>query len=409
MKQKTRLQITLLFTCWTLSLFGSVLATFIMEAVAFFHVSPTDAGALESYQNLTLIVITFIAFSYILKVGYRKALMTVIAIMIFLSLITPFIDTYWMIKVYLVGVGITLVGMKVGIYATVSLVTENESQHASFLSLAEATWMLSSMVGMWIIAFFIRIMPEHWLFALWVYTAFGVVNFIVWMFTPMDESAIEKEKEQPFKEQIKDILNICKNKIVIFAVIIFFVDQFLENSLLAWMAGFYQMAVNLSQSISVELASFTVFAYFVGRVLVVFLLKYMRWDKILFIYYLFATAILVYVLYTLRASAEPITSMWGVPFSAWILPLAGFFLAPNTPILNSAVLNRTVKEKQALLMTVMTITYAISSSISARVTGYLMGHFGAIDGFKITTLIPIVFLIIFILPFGIFLRKRTIE
>jgi len=61
-----------------------------------------------------------------------------------------------------------------------------------------------------------------------------------------------------------------------------------------------------------------------------------------------------------------------------ILPLAGFFLAPNTPILNSAVLNRTVKEKQALLMT---ITYAISSSISARVAGYLMQHFGGIDGF----------------------------
>jgi len=408
-KQKTRLRITLLFTCWTLSLFGSVLATFIMQAVAFFHVSPASAGTLESYQNLTLVVITFIAFSYILKVGYRKALMTVIALMVFLSFITPFIDTYWMIKVYLVGVGITLVGMKVGIYATVSLVTENESQHASFLSLAEATWMLSSMVGMWIIAFFIKIAPDHWMYALWVYTVFGIINFLIWMFTPMDESAIEKEKQQPFKEQIKDIINICKSKIVLFAIIIFFVDQFVENGFLAWMAGFYQMAIHLSQSLSVELASITVFAYFIGRVAVVFLLKYMRWDKVLFIYYLIAITILIYVLYTIHAPNHPINTLWDIPIQALILPLIGFFMAPNTPILNSAVLNRTVKEKQALLMTVMTITYAISSSISARLIGDLMGHFGGILGFKLTTVIPMIFLIIFILPFANFLRKRTIE
>jgi MFS transporter, FHS family, glucose/mannose:H+ symporter len=409
MKQNTRLRLTLLFTCWTLSLFGSVLATFIMQAIAFFHVSPASAGTLESYQNLTLVVITFIAFSYILKVGYRKALMTVIALMVFLSLITPFIDTYWMIKVYLVGVGITLVGMKVGIYAAVSLVTENESQHAAFLSLAEAMWMLSSMVGMWIIAFFIKIAPDHWIYALWVYSGFGIINFIIWMFTPMDESAIEHEKQQPLKEQIKDIINICKSKIVLAAIIIFFIDQFLENGLTAWMAGFYQLAVNISQSLSVELASFTIFAYFLGRVTVIFLLKYMRWDKVLFVYYIIATAILVYALYTIRAPGHTITSIWNVPVAALILPVVGFFLAPNTPILNSAILSRTVKGKQALLMTVMTITYAISSSISARLTGDLMGHFGGIAGFKLTTLIPIAILIIFILPFGNFLRKRRIE
>jgi len=34
--------------------------------------------------------------------------------------------------------------------------------------------------------------------------------------------------------------------------------------------------------------------------------------------YLFATAILVYVLYSLKASEQPTTSLWGVPFSVWL-------------------------------------------------------------------------------------------
>ncbi len=409
MKSNLKLKILLLFTVMSMSLFASALPTFIMQAVSYFKVSPASAGTLESYQNLTLVVITFIAFSYILKVGYRKTLITIMGLMATLSIICPFVGTYWMIKLFLIGVGITLVGMKVCIYAAVSLVTENEKQHASFLSIAEATFMLGYTIGMWIMGFFIKILPNNWMLSLAVFGCVAIVSSILWCLTPLDESKLAKEENLPFKQQVLDILGICKSKIVIAAILIYFVEQFVECGIMAWMAGFYEIAIHVPKSLSVWIASLTFFIICFSRILVAFLLKYIKWEKLLFFYYLFGFILLVLILFTIYVPATQIKTLLDVPISALLLPIIGFFLAPSVPVLNSAILNKTTEGKQALLMTVMTIVFAISSSAGARVFGDLIENLGGIEGFRYATLIPFAILVVTILPYAKSLRKTSVK
>lgn len=241
-----KLRLGLLGTVWVFSTFVCVLSTFIMQAVSYYHVSPTSAGTLETFQNATIIVVSFIAFSYILKVGYKKALMSVIALMTVVCIIAPLIDSYWMIKVYLICCGIVLVGVKIGIYSSVSIATENESKQASFLSLLDATWMLASMVGMWILAFFIKHFPDNWLYSMWIFALLGILSLVMWIFIPFDESAIEKEKNLSFIQQVKDILKICKNKLVYAVIVVVFISSVIEMGVGAWLPGFYQQAMSIS-------------------------------------------------------------------------------------------------------------------------------------------------------------------
>ena len=98
-----------------------------------------------------------------------------------------------------------------------------------------------------------------------------------------------------------------------------------------------------------------------------------------------------------------------VPFSALMLAFFAFFLAPSTPLLNSSILARTAKEKHVLLMTVLTIIFALASSIGARLIGQLIDHFGIINGFKIATIIPLALLVLLILPYEKFIHKGFIK
>jgi MFS family permease len=250
------IKLSLALTVCVFSLFCGTLSTFIMEASHYFHVSLTDAGTLESYQNGAVIVFSFIAFSYILKKGYRQSIMVILVLMIVLSIIAPIINTYWMIKLFLVGTGVVLVGMKICIYASAALISKEENEQAGFISLLEAIWMLSSMAGMWVISYFVEISVMHWLYFLFLYAVLGIINLVVWLFVRMDESALSGEEATPVIQQIKEMLIMCKNKLIIAAIIMIFIASILEMAFNAWLPGFYEAALNFTPSLSLKIASF---------------------------------------------------------------------------------------------------------------------------------------------------------
>lgn len=80
----------IIYTFFTLSLFTSVLSTFVLQAVNYYHVSNASAGALESYQNITQIFLSFVAFSVLLNLGYKRAMIIMLSLMTLLCLAMPF-------------------------------------------------------------------------------------------------------------------------------------------------------------------------------------------------------------------------------------------------------------------------------------------------------------------------------
>ena len=79
-------KLSLALTVFVFSLYCGTLSTFIMQASHYFHASLTSAGTLETYQNGAVVVFSFIAFSFILKRGYRQSMMVVLVLMIVLSI-----------------------------------------------------------------------------------------------------------------------------------------------------------------------------------------------------------------------------------------------------------------------------------------------------------------------------------
>jgi MFS transporter, FHS family, glucose/mannose:H+ symporter len=80
MVKNLRTRIVLVFSFSTLSIFASILSVFILQAVNYYHVSYSSAGTLESYMNFTQVILSFVAFSFLLKTGYKRAIMIVLFI-----------------------------------------------------------------------------------------------------------------------------------------------------------------------------------------------------------------------------------------------------------------------------------------------------------------------------------------
>jgi MFS transporter, FHS family, glucose/mannose:H+ symporter len=401
-------RIALIFTCFTLSLFTCVLSAFIMQAVAYFNVSATSAGGLETYQNATVAILSFISFSFLLKVGYRKSLMIVLLVMIFIGVVTPLVNEFWMMKLFLVFVGLALVSIKVAVYSTVTLITENKKQHAIFITVIEATCMISSMLGMWVLSEFIKFDLEHWMYALWLFSVVALINFIVWLFIKLDESVLMKEKAESVSQQIKEIWTLLKYKVVWYAIVLFFLASLVETCFSVWLPGFYQESMAVKASLSLQIGSMFVFALAAGRIFVAFLLRYLSWDKVLFIFYLIGCILLITILLTIHEPRHAITGIWSIPFIALLLPLMGFFLAPSTPLINSSILTSTPSPKHALMMTIMTITFAISGSLAARLLGFLFDEFGGVTGLKIATVAPLILMVLIVIPYARALKKSHI-
>ena len=299
--------------------------------------------------------------------------------------------------------------MKICIYAAAAIISRQEDERAGLLSLLEATWIIAGMVGVWIIALFISHSPSCWLYFLFIYAVIGIVNIVIWLFVRIDEDALKNQKATPVIKQIRDMLAMCKNKLIIAAIVMIFIGSILEMGFSAWLLGFYVAALNLSPALSLKLASSGGLAAFAGRIIAFVLLRYMKWSKMLLCYYTAGLVFLVAVLFSLNVSAQEITKLSDVSIMAILFPLFGFFFAPTIPVLNSSILSRTAKDKQALLMTIFTVVFALASSLTARGIGYMMETLGGIEGFKISTIIPLIVLIILIIPYSKFLHKSKVE
>lgn len=398
----------LFFTVCTLSMFASTLSTFIMQAVSYYHVSPASAGTLESYQNLSLLVFLFTLFPLVLKLGYKKSLMAIIAIMVVIATVVPIIDTYWAIKMYLVGLGLVFMAMKVIVYSTAPLAVKNESSQAMLLSFLESSWAIATLVALWVVSYFLH-NHSNWLHFTWIFAGVGILCIFMWSFIPFDESKIIVMERMSTRQQLKGIVELCKSRYVLAAIGVWFIANFLEMGVGAWLPSFYQEALSIPNYFSIKIASFAMLAVMLGRIAVIGVLRYFSWGKTLLLFYGVGLLLLIYSLFHLPFDTHVVTTYKEVPVSAFLLLAFTFFLAPSAPLLNSSILARTSKEKHALLMTLLTIFFAIASSIGARIIGDLIVHCGVIIGFRIATIIPIVLLVLLIIPYEKFIHKGFIR
>lgn len=395
----------LVYTFFTLSIFTSVLSIFVLQAVNYYHVSNAAAGALESYQNITQIFLSFIAFSILLNLGYKRAMLVMLTLMSILCAVMPFLNYFWILKVYLVFLGFALVFLKIGVYSSIGLVTNSQKNHAFFVAIIETTWMIASVTGMWILSLFLHYI--NWLYAFWIFAGLGFLNVVLWLIAPLNEDALNVEKNKTISAQLTDLLYLCKSKLILFFIVISFIAGLVEQGINAWLPAFYHGVINLPSNYSVQLASLFLLSMALGRIIIIFLLNYMRWDKILLLFYTSGALFLIVVLSLVKHHNGIAISSWSdIPIVALLLPLIGVFIAPTSPLLNSTILSTFPRAKHTLVMTVITIFSALTGSIAARLLGELFDLFGGITAFRLTTILPLLIVAIVILPYAKMINRH---
>src|SRR5690606_576990 len=139
-------------------LFGLLLnsvGVVILQSINSFGVSKENAALLEGFKDLPIAIVSFFVASLLPRLGYRNAMMIAVALVLAACLAMPILSTFWATKMLFLCVGAAFALIKVSVYASVGLLTNNKQEHASLLNSIEGVFMCGVLSGYWIFSAFI--------------------------------------------------------------------------------------------------------------------------------------------------------------------------------------------------------------------------------------------------------------
>ncbi|PWN05828.1 MFS transporter [Rhodohalobacter mucosus] len=378
----------------------------ILQVINDFGVNPESASVLEAWKDLSIAIASFLLASYIPRFGYKRAMITGLSVVIIGSIMMPLFGGFAMSQMLFAMVGVSFALIKISVYSTVSLVTDNANEHASFMSILEGFFMIGVLSGFWLFGFFIDIANSSdsitWLDTYWVLAGIGAMALILLLSTELDESSIKTETDNPLQD-FKDMIGLIKYAVVIFFILGAFLYVYIEQAINTWLPTFNYQVLQLPDAISVQITSIYAGALAAGRILGGYVMKKLNWFYVLQTSLIMASVLVLLVL-PLTIGIEPgsITGWAEVPFAAYVLPAIGLFLAPIYPTLSSSILSALPKNRQSGMTGLIVIFSALGGTSGSMVTGFLFGRLDGQTAFYFT-LVPLVLLFLILIPYR---RKR---
>lgn len=378
----------------------------ILQVINDFGVNPESASVLEAWKDLSIAIASFLLASYIPRFGYKRAMITGLSVVIIGSIMMPLFGGFAMSQLLFAMVGVSFALIKISVYSTVSLVTENANEHASFMSILEGFFMIGVLSGFWLFGFFIDLANNNdsftWLDTYWVLAGIGALALLLLISTELDESSIKTKSENPLQD-FKDMIGLVKYAVVIFFILGAFLYVYIEQAINTWLPTFNYQVLQLPDAISVQITSIYAGALAAGRILGGYIMKKLNWFYVLQASLIMASGLVLLVL-PLTIGIEPgSVSGWSdVPLAAYILPAIGLFLAPIYPTLSSSILSALPKNRQSGMTGLIVIFSALGGTSGSMVTGFLFGRLDGQTAFYFT-LVPLILLFLILIPYR---RKR---
>lgn len=378
----------------------------ILQVINDFGVNPESASVLEAYKDLSIAIASFLLASWIPRLGYKNAMITGLGVVIIGSIMMPLIGGFAMSQLLFAMVGVSFALIKISVYSTVSLVTEDANDHASFMSILEGFFMIGVLSGFWLFGYFIDLAAQYesitWLDTYWVLAAIGGLALALLISTELDESSIQTETGSPAQD-FYDMIGLIKYVVVIFFIIGAFLYVYIEQALNTWLPTFNFQVLQLPDAISVQITSIYAGALAAGRIIGGYVMKRFHWFYVLQACILMAIVLVLLVL-PLTIGIEPgsVTGWGSVPLAAFVLPAIGLFLAPIYPTLSSSILSALPKNRQSGMTGLIVIFSALGGTSGSIVTGFLFGRLDGQTAFYFT-LVPLILLFLILIPYR---RKR---
>ncbi|MEO6346647.1 MAG: MFS transporter [Aquaticitalea sp.] len=379
----------------------------IAKSINVYHVSESQASLLEAFKDLPIAIVSFLVASFLPRFGYKKAMLTGLGIVFFGCLLMIYGNSFAYTKILFLSIGVSFALIKLSVYSLIGIITETKNEHASLMSSIEGFFMVGIAFAYILFPFFYTEDENSWLNVYYVLCGLVLISFLFLLFSKIEY------KVEAIGSSLKDDLKESVKLMVVPLVLVFIISAFLfvmiEQGIMTWLPRFNEKIFLFSAKLSVRMAVIFALSLALGRFVAGYLTKRISWVYLVIVCIVISGGILLFVLPQLEgntSSIGEITSLSGVPFLGFILPLIGLFIAPIYPLLNSTVLSSLPKSLHSPMSGLIIIFSALGGTIGSRIVGELFESVGGANAFYFL-LIPMGLLIVFVFLIDRMSKKKV--
>lgn len=392
------IKLSLFLNYFVFAILLNSVGTVILQVQRNFDIFKDDAAKLEGFKDLPIAITSFLLASFLPKIGLKKSMLIGLALVSVVCAIISFSDAFWYFKLLYLVIGVSFALIKVSVFATIGIITNNQKEHGSFMSVLEAVFMAGVLIGNIFISHFVNDSDpksREWLDVYWVICAVSSSAFFLLFFTKLDESQ-SKLESRSLSNDFREMFELIVKPLTIVFILSIFFYVLLEQSFSTWFPTFYKEILNAPSSMAIQAGAILAGATFVGRLLSGFVLLRVKWIYFLsFCLLVVGTIVLVVLPMAKSTEVNPNATMtwFNAPLVVYLLPLMGLFLAPIYPTVNSAILSALPKHVHSSMSGLIVVFSALGGTTGSIITGHIFHSFDGTTAFYFS-LIPIVVIVV---------------
>jgi MFS transporter, FHS family, glucose/mannose:H+ symporter len=398
-----RIKLSLFLNYFVFAMLLNSVGTVILQVQNCYGVSKTDASILEAFKDLSIAIVSFIVGSFIARIGYKKSMLIALALVTAACLIMPSVPFFVMNKLLFAIVGASFALIKVSVYSTIGLVTNNEKEHASLMNFIESFFMVGIFVSSFAFAYFLdekNPQSSGWLNVYYFLSAISGIAFLLLWSAPLDESEAQVPSNKPIVKDFTDMFALLAVPLVIIFVISAFLSVLIEQGITSWMPTFNNEVLKLPLVLSVQMSSILAISTAIGRFSAGVVMRRFHWFGVIATCLVLAATLILVVLPLANDAQGKIYTGWSdAPLAAFAFPLIGFLLAPIYPAICSMILSSLPKLKHGTMTSLILVFSALGGTFGSFIMARIFEKWGGQTGFY-CTLFPLTFLLIALFLFN---------
>lgn len=390
-------KISLFVNYFVFAILLNSVGTVILQVQNTYGVSESAASVLEAFKDLPIAITSFFVASFLVRIGYRNAMLAALAFITFVALLMPQLPAFWMAKAMFAATGVGFALVKVSVFATLGLVTDSREEHVSLMNFLESFFMVGVLSGYFIFSAFVddaNPSSTSWLNVYYVLAGMSAFAFVLLFVAKIDESAAHVGEPESLAIEFTDMLRLCVSPLVLVFIVSAFLYVLIEQSIMSWLPTFNSKILNLAPSISIQMASILAASTALGRFTAGVVLRHCNWLKVLVTGLLAAGILVVVALPLAQVSAGPPVTTWAAaPLAAFLFPMIGFCISPVYPAINSVILSALPAHQHGAMAGLIVVFSALGGTTGSIITGTLFEHFGGRTAFYFS-LVPIALILV---------------
>lgn len=361
--------------------------TVILQSIATFGVSKQGASILEAFKDLPIAIVSFLVASFLPRFGYARAMMIGFAAVALACVSMALTPSFATTKLLFFTVGASFALIKISVYSTIGLLTEDASRHASLLNLIEGFFMIGVLSGYWLFAAFIDPSDSSspgWTRVYWLLAALAAANAALLAVTKFPQAPHADGAVRLDQDFARMIALLWRPAVIVF-VISAFLYVLIEQGIGTWLPTFNNEVLHLPQAMSVQATSIFAAALAAGRIGAGVILRRINWYWLLNACLIGMGALIFLTLPATRGLEPQAELTWSsAPLAAFILPMIGLFLAPIYPAINSVILSSLPRERHSAMAGLIVVFSALGGTTGSLITGQTFARFGGETAFLLS-------------------------